>query len=337
MKDRKIVLVVVLALLASSMMFGWRGCGGLVKLGLHSSRHLSASDDASVSVLAALNDGSAFDADYIHYLESLTPEQLFQYRESYAASLPKLKAMAAPDAKFYFLQGTEFGVPPSYQMLVPMEHETAEHPSLFQFPAGAEKQAYLVARVRGKEGETIHIAMLLWEIDGVWRPIVLSFYPAILQGLSAEHLLTRADVAHEAGQDLLALAHCSLARAYAPALPHRVSGIQHQIKAMGESVGARLGLGQGPLFSLTVDGGQVDVGNLDGLYQPEGFFVVLHCRVPKLDTKEVMKARQKRIAAAFRAAFPEFEKDFFGIGVGEASDDPADEGKGYRSLHPFTE
>lgn len=337
MKNRKLIFVVVLAALASSTMFGLQANGSPWKVGAHIINHLSDAHPAPVSMLAALNDGRAFDPDYIHYPDSLTPELREQFHAEYTVALPRLKGMVAPDAKFYFLYATEFGVPPSRRVVTPMEYETAKSPSQFEFPAGASKQTYLVVGVQGKGEQTIHVHMLLWKVGGDWRPIVLSGYPATVRGLSAEHLLARIEVAVDAGDDLLALTHCRLAHTLARPTPYRVSGLQQEIAVAETAIVNRLGLGSGPLFFLTVDDSPIEIINVDGLNFPDGFFVQLHRYVSKLETNAAMEARQVKIAAAFRKLHPEFEKDFLGVAVSELSLHSADEGKGFRSLHPFAE
>ena len=300
-------------------------------------QHWDRTHPAVKNLIAACNDGSAFNSSFLHYPATLSDEERERFKRHYDEALPQMKLSIRVGARYGLVYGTEFRITHSHRLRLPMKYEDDAYPSTFDFPAGAEQQAYLVLDARGQDVDTVEVHMLLWRIEDQWKPILIGTRTSNIKGTTADETFERAVAAKGSSENLRALALTRLAAAIAIPMPHRVSGLQHQIAGLESELTGELGVGERSLFSLAVDETELEIEDVRAIILSGDFFVELHSKMHSVSVGDELRASQARIANAFRARFPEFEKRFHGVAVSQISVEAATRGQGFRTVHPFGE
>ena len=205
-------------------------------------------------------------------------------------------------------------------------------PSLFRLASKPARQVYLIFKVTAKADRTWRLHALMVPVEGGWKTNGLTVFLARYGKMDAEAALAAAQKELAAGRKVLALALYGLANHLGSMPRYRTSAFQERLRAAAQPLILELGVPDDkPVATIRTADGKLPVSYVNARVYGRGAYAVVFRVVGKIEKPSLMEARQKRLAAAFLKAHPEFKNYFVGIGVSEAPDPPI--GRTVRTLY----
>jgi hypothetical protein len=330
--------IAVGALLVGLVLAGRFACASYV--GPASWKPITAEHPAVEQMLAALRDGSIFDpAIYVRASAApqsqeraagLLRETQADFREVFGADVPQFALAAGCEFRLRTRSGERV------EVSVPMPGEAAEHPSRFSLLTRWPHQVYIEFSVVDAGGVERRLHVFAPRVGGRWRPVGLWFSRGARRGVTAERALTAAREQERSGSLLAALALYALAGDIAAGCPFRISAMQEQVAAGAERCVETV-RSRGAPPAVRTEGGEFPVQDVGVLEMPAGSYVQLLMPVRALGEPADMGRLHARIARALLRERPVLKDYFAGVALSMVATEPGGEGKGYRSVHRFSE
>jgi hypothetical protein len=203
----------------------------------------------------ALYSGEAFKPGFLLFDPSTPAEKA-------EAMLGGLRLRLHPTTGFTFAEGIEITRKGSGPIIVVLQTESAQHPSMFSLPTQANHFVYVVFEVAGVTGTTGALHVLMWERGGKWEACGLHLCTRIIGKWDFASAFATAQEEEEEGNLFVAACLYKTAEGLSASPPYRTSGLQHRLRPRMRRLARTLRKRNQTGETISVGGSNVEIAGL---------------------------------------------------------------------------